>query len=375
MNKLILLLLIIVIILINSIDGLKSTTIECLNDQGESVDWWVIQKQPVVSSMPADTKYKLGLGYLYADSKNPTWKIPTNTLNDTNSLSHTLNLIYSNKESNDLAWFMYNDQPPTDEADSEYAHSKGVVAFDSTQGFWLIHSVPRFPHDPNHEDYYFPKNEVNNGQSFLCVTYKASSSFADIANKIFINRPFIYAYNLPSKINLPQLSLIQQTIKGEFDDSPRTDSTILSSIGGNSFQVFAKNAAWDKDLYEDLIQSTLKQNMVVTSWRLGSKASVMPTYCSGGNFTYDSINTLTFSFDDPTEGTVNWKYTKDHSKYALSIHEADYYICIGDVNRMFTQFKRGGGSACFINKSLWQSYANFIETIDTNCPGDTSLDL
>ncbi|KAN0038156.1 hypothetical protein ACTA71_000328 [Dictyostelium dimigraforme] len=373
MNKIILFLLIIVIILIKSIDG--STTIECLNEDGESVDWWVIQKQPVVSSMPEDSKYKLGLGYLYADSKSPTWKIPSNTLNDTNSLSYTLNLIYDNKESKDMAWFMYNDQPPTDEADSEYAHSKGVVAFDSTQGFWLIHSVPRFPHDPNHENYYFPKNEINNGQSFLCVTYKASSSFADIANKIYVNRPYIYAYNLPSNIDLPQLSLIQQTIKGEYDESPRTDSTILKSIGGNSFQVFAKNAAWDKDLYEDLIQSTLKQNMAVTSWRLGAKASVMPTYCSGGNYTYDSINTLTFSFEDPTEGTVNWKYTKDHSKYALSIHEADNYVCIGDVNRMYTQFKRGGGSACFINKSLWQSYVDMIQTIDANCQGDSSFEL
>ncbi|EGC30473.1 hypothetical protein DICPUDRAFT_157792 [Dictyostelium purpureum] len=364
----------VLLFLINiSIGFSSSLKINCLNENGKPVDWWVIQKQPVVKTMTG--RFKSGLGYLYADENNPKFQVPsTTTLNDTNALSHTLNQIYQNKNSDDLLWFMYNDQPPQGTADSYYAHSKGVVAFTENEGFWLIHSVPRFPHDPNHEDFYYPKNEINNGQSFLCVSYNAVDNFAKIAEKIFVNRPFIYAFNMPLNVNLPSTSIIQSVIKGSYSSVSVTDDTILTSAKGNEFQVFAKNAAWGLDLYEDLIQATLKQDMVVTSWRLGKKTSVMPSYCSNtGNFTYDSMNTLTFSFYSEYDGQVSWKYTKDHSKYALSIDEEESYICIGDVNRMYTQWRRGGGSACFVNKSLWNSYRDFIATID-GCDNDSSSD-
>jgi deoxyribonuclease-2 len=39
---------------------------------------------------------------------------------------------------------------------------------DSTAGFWLVHSVPKFPIITN--EYKYPDTGKRNGQSFLCMT-------------------------------------------------------------------------------------------------------------------------------------------------------------------------------------------------------------
>ena len=41
---------------------------------------------------------------------------------------------------------MYNDEPPNDSASSGYAHAKGFLAANATNGFWVIHSVPKWPY-------------------------------------------------------------------------------------------------------------------------------------------------------------------------------------------------------------------------------------
>lgn len=45
----------------------------------------------------------------------------------------------------------------------------GDIAFDQTSGFWLVHSVPKFP--PHLQDGYgYPDSGMMFGQSFLCIT-------------------------------------------------------------------------------------------------------------------------------------------------------------------------------------------------------------
>lgn len=46
----------------------------------------------------------------------------------------------------------------------------GVLLFDRSQGFWLSHSIPRFPSFPE-RGYLYPSSGKVNGQTALCVTY------------------------------------------------------------------------------------------------------------------------------------------------------------------------------------------------------------
>ena len=43
------------------------------------------------------------------------------------------------------------------------------------------------------------------------------------------------------------------------------------------------------------------------------------------------------------------------------------YVCIGDINRMNTQKKRGGGTVCFQNAKAWKAFTSIIKTVEV-CP-------
>jgi deoxyribonuclease-2 len=48
-----------------------------------------------------------------------------------------------------------------------------------------------------------------------------------------------------------------------------------------------------------------------------------------------------------------WPETHDHAKWGITLHEP--WICVGDINRMISQRKRGGGTIAFQNRTLWQA--------------------
>lgn len=71
---------------------------------------------------------------------------------------------------------MYNDEFPNGTSSETSAHAKGVVAFDGQSGFWLVHSVPRFPPAPGDGppgtkgNYSYPTTGLRYGQTMLCVS-------------------------------------------------------------------------------------------------------------------------------------------------------------------------------------------------------------
>ena len=57
----------------------------------------------------------------------------------------------------------------------------GVVNFDKENGYWLVHSLPRFP---NNVSYSWPPSGRMYGQTFLCISMTYSQ--LDIIGKIQI---------------------------------------------------------------------------------------------------------------------------------------------------------------------------------------------
>jgi deoxyribonuclease-2 len=48
-----------------------------------------------------------------------------------------------------------------------------------------------------------------------------------------------------------------------------------------------------------------------------------------------------------------WPETHDHAKWGITLRSD--WICIGDINRMISQRKRGGGTIAFQNETLWKA--------------------
>lgn len=69
---------------------------------------------------------------------------------------------------------------------------------------------------------------------------------------------------------------------------------------------------------------------------------------------------------------LEWKSSEDHAKWAVSDALAVPYVCIGDINRMQSQFKRGGGSLCISNPHLWTALSSSVDSLEP-CPQPGAL--
>jgi len=330
---------------------LSVESFNCMNEHGKSVDWWVIMKIPDLNDSPYPVVQE-GQGYMYLDADNTTFSFPNVGLNKNlnGALGSTLAQVY-NARSNaaDVGWLFYNDQDPSGGSTTSYGHSKGVMGFTSTQGFWLVHSVPHFPvGKEDAANYTFPDSAERNGQSMLCVSF-ATSSLNALGDNLLLNKPKVYSSHIGSQVQVPKL---QRVIDKDWNKSTGPAGTLMNpvaSTGGRLFMTFAKNKEWNSGLYSNLVAPKLKTSIFVETWMNGSGGKINST-CNTQykvvDVTYVRSNAYGFE----------WKETKDHSKWAVAVADTQpHYSCIGDINRMESQFKRGGGTVCLLDTPLYKA--------------------
>ena len=92
-----------------------------------------------------------------------------------------------------------------------HGHTKGALAFDGETGFWLVHSVPRYP--PAAADgYAYPDSGHRYGQMYLCITLNASV-VNDIGLQLRYNNPHVHDYSLPDSMK-DSFPNINELVKG-----------------------------------------------------------------------------------------------------------------------------------------------------------------
>ena len=300
--------------------------ISCRNEVGIPVDSWQA------------LKFNKGTQYLYADTNQPTPKLSTYNMNDTSvgALTHTTKQLWDVATTTYIA---YNDEPPTangGQPEMTPGHTKGyAAAADDGSAFLVIHSIPKFPTTPSNSSEYIgmEPNAWMYGQSAVCLTLNATT-LAGILDQMQLNAPQVYDWRTDASSS-PAAAAVAELGTGVVNTAPICQSTVFETQGGAAFTYFAKSKQWNNELYSECVAPYYKAPMLVESWIRGSATG--PS-CSNTDKVLDVQN---LNYDGFAISEYN-----DHSKWSVGSDQDGAIVCIGDINRMTTQFGRGGGTAC-----------------------------
>lgn len=327
-------------------------TLSCYGDSGRPVDWFVVYKLPA-NSGSGDKPWK-GLMYKYMDQNSEGWQDGVGHIDSKDgAVGLTLQPLYQ-KNSSQLAFLLYNDQPPKSSSaqdSSSRGHTKGVLLLDQEGGFWLVHSVPRFPSPASSGAYSWPPNARTYGQTLLCVSLPFSQ-FPGIGKQLTYTYPLVYDHKLEG-IFAQKLPDLEEVTKGyHVLREPWNSSVILTSRAGTTFQSFAKFGKFGDDLYSGWLAAALGTNLQVQFWP--NSPGILPSNCSG---THKILDVTKTGFPGPSGPTFN--ATEDHSKWCVAPEGP--WVCVGDMNRNKRETHRGGGTLCTQVPALWKAFRSLVK--------------
>jgi deoxyribonuclease-2 len=336
--------------------------ISALDENGKAVDWWFAYKVPKMAKT-ADTPTATGYEYIYYDKNvGKVVKSPNLLTDGKGAVDLTLKSVFGQPDST-TGWILYNDEMPTDakrKDSGSFGHTKGVLAFDTATktAFWLLHSWPKYA-DPPATDMPTPIY----GQTYLCLSLDLATA-SQIANQMANHQePQVYVPRVPPSLDKKDpLFLLTQTL----NPNATGDADVIQgkTRGGLAFQVIAKNRKWNKDFWNDLVGPTLKADMDVETWIRGKIPPVMDS--DGIHKTFD-VKYIDLS---PLGMPWTWPETHDHAKWGITTDSN--WVCVGDINRMVSQEKRGGGTIAFQDATLWAALSKTDLLVAP--PGHTRVD-
>ena len=314
----------------------------CKSDSGSAVDTWALFKGPK------------GTDYVYWDTETPL-AASSHDLNSTTTgaLATTLQQLWSESTTDYIVW---NDEPA---GSSDYnftvGHTKGIWAWNSGTGDAIIlqHSIPLFPFGPSQTPKYtgLGSNAWMYGQHAACfhTTVSALNGLADLA---LLTVPSIY----DSRISGDAPATLAALAGGAVRTDPVCDSTSFSTVGGLNVSYFAKSTEWNNELYAACVAPALQTSLAVESWIRGSAEG--PACSVGGGLDVLDVSGVSYP------GGLAFSEYNDHSKWAVATADTGDWFCPADINRMTTQFKRGGGGYCFQSADLVASMRAAITGTD-----------
>ena len=254
---------------------------------------------------------------------------------------------------------------------SQKAHAKGVLMMDqqADQGVWVTHSIPRFPPRLN-EPLVFPESAQFYGQTFMCISFDLSKMGNMVVEHLRTMKPQVFDRRVSESLyemmpNLKDLDTSDNLkARGKRIGVKPKLAQLITTSGGQLINLFSKSKGFDKDLYAGWIDEELGTALYVETWRRGA-GNPLDSSCPADEYHINNVKDL--KYDD----VARWSYKNDHSKWAISEEEADAHVCIGDSNRMESQFKRGGGAVCIKCPDCWSIFSNTILDVEP-CPRGSS---
>ena len=296
------------------------TPSQCVDENGAAVDWFVALREPNSRR------------YLFFDSYSTAFRpLPDETF---------LKNLFQNVDVLKDQLTLWNDEPaqvPWPGTPVKFrgaglkAHDKGVLykSAGDGQGFYLLHSVPKFPDISGGA--LDPKTPVGSiyGQSMMCVSISSPVTYLTIWNHLSAQKSNVYFNSFP------------------FPEPPETTVQVVDSfIEGRLLRLVTKTIKNPNAPYEGMLAPLFKTGWLVESW---GRRYAENTYAP-----YRVINNEGVNFP-----SGSYKSTQDHSKYALSFGSRGL-LCIGGLNHMDSQEKRGGSFVCLTHLSLYDQFWNWI---------------
>lgn len=263
----------------------------CIGRDGQSVDWWLVLKHPQgygYSYLSAD-RCSMGDASIATTGQRVTgsgagdaacgWEHGLSLQQDGGGPpSRTLApLAGPGAGGGKLAHAFWNDDDPGGTEHWDAAHSKGAAAFDAAgSGFWLQHSVPRWPDAPGHPGFDTIQHpQTVFGQHLACFSFGGADgrpALASVARLLATAGPHIHSSALPPHMAaafpewaalLPNASEARGPVgpaSGGAADRGNATEPIMErfmTAGGLQLVAFAKPPLVVKSLPDDIVGPAL----------------------------------------------------------------------------------------------------------------------
>jgi deoxyribonuclease-2 len=274
--------------------------------------------------------------YSYYDNE-----LNNNSLLIKDNINEWIHDVYTKKKNKWLYQLLYNDEILDNIIDNipdnkifflnRKGHNKGILLWNNEKIGWLIHSIPKYPNkiklDKEFKIEDIDEGQLIYGQSFVYIELDIKELNNILMQlKIMESNVYYTNYDKYNKIENPANIINELTL----DD--------------NIFHI-SKSSKWNKDLYDDYIRIFINSKILCQTW-------MKP----GLDSTEHTKNIRNIKWDD----NIHYITSQDHSKYAISMDKNKPWIFIGDINRMESQYRRGGGGLLIKDKNLWTAFNKII---------------
>ena len=340
--------------------------LSCVDDTGAPVAWWLALKYPESSSPEDDDSLSIhprGSEYslITSDAPEALHKSGSSVTRFDSALARTLAPIYDGTAKH----LLYNDQPPnTTFSSSSHGHSKGVVAIrGGGGGFFVQHSIPRFPQYPS-SGYGYGESQLRNGQHAFCMSLDANGLDA-VAFALAYARPYIYHLSEGDDTwptaNLTALASGSYIHASDGLNGLELSASLPTTSGDEPsdrtpLRLYAKTHWLSSDMVSNIIAPSLGTSMWSQSWLntggvLGAACPVSDVF-GGSNVDGVSVVDATLLEAGPESSITPWHTHDDHSKWAVAMDDDKPWSCFSDNNRVHSQLTRSGLSVCIHHEGL-----------------------
>lgn len=327
-----------------------AASVSCLDDEGKEIDWFIGYKFP------------RSFHYAFISPGVHSWRNSSHEISKGGMMYNTYEAMYALVDKRNALFGVYNDEKDNPSVMSEYhwwGHMKGAFAFDqSGTGFWIIHSIPKLSEERSR--YVYPFTGSVYGQHFFCVSLK-DSFLTPMVTQLAISRPWIQdSYISPDlAARFPHIPLLFRNVSLAANISGM--EPFHSLHGSLAMRHFSKSSAYHKDLYAGFIAPCLRVGLNVESWQHGENE---PSICNSSNPAVFNVQSVNFSLLN-----VHFLSSQDHAKWAVTLRTHSFptdnvWVCLGDLNRQFSQFNRGGGTMCLQNRYIWDAFYSLVYSVE-----------